>query len=71
MRKRKGRTMNKQRSDLIAAQRRVWGDCVQLCASCDREAKPFSCYCEACEEEQDRRAFEEEKIASRVRPSEY
>lgn len=38
-----------QRSELIAAQRRVWGDAVQLCAMCDKDAAPYSCYCDECE----------------------
>ena len=37
------------KAELIAAQRRVWGDAVQLCATCDNEAAPRSCYCDECE----------------------
>jgi len=48
-----------QRSDLIAAQRRVHGDAMQLC-ECGRDAEPFSCYCQDCE---DRMAAEEEEAA--------
>lgn len=43
-------TRNQQRTDLIAARRRVWGDAVEMCNNdCGREAAPFSCYCDECE----------------------
>lgn len=47
-----------QRSDLIAARNRVWGqDETFLCATndCPNDAVEFSCYCSKCEDE-----FEEE-----------
>ena len=44
--------INTQKSDVVAAQRMVWGDAEELCANdCGRDAAPYSCYCEPCEEE--------------------
>lgn len=43
-----------QRRDLIAGTRKVLAEnpgAVMLCASCDNEATPFSCYCDKCEED--------------------
>ena len=39
-----------QRRDLLAGQRAAWGDAVQMCADCDSDAEPFSCYCKTCEQ---------------------
>lgn len=47
--------LNAQKSDVMAARRRVWGDAVEMCnyPGCDKEAAPHSCYCEECEEKID------------------
>ena len=36
------------RSDMIAGQRKAFGDAVQQC-ECGEDVIPFSCYCEKCE----------------------
>ena len=43
--------MNAQKRDLIRGRRAVERqEGVMLCADCDNEAAPFSCYCVQCEE---------------------
>ncbi len=52
------------RSEIIAAQARVWGpDAQQLCARCENDAEPFSCYCFECEAE-----IDEDELARTKRP---
>jgi len=45
--------MHQQKSDIIQAERKVWGNAQQLCAGkdCEQPAEQFSCYCRKCEEE--------------------